>query len=483
MKQYEADVVIVAAGPAGLAAAISAAEDGASVIVCEKANTTGGTGNMGMGPLGIGSRLQKKRLIGLTVEEAFQHFMDTTHWRVDARLVRSYFEKSADTIHWLEDMGVEFLDAARYFPGSEQTWHIVKPASGPPGPRAASIMYKYMTERAEELGVEILLETPVKKILLEDGRAAGVVAEDKSGEAVQVNAKAVIVATGGFGNNPQMVKEHLGYEIGKDLFPFRIPGIEGDGIRMAWEVGAGKSEMNMEIIFGVPGMQDSEITDFPFRQPSSLYVNLSGIRFMNEELTEHTTYTGNAIAIQPSRCAFSILDSTSVKHFQKKGLELHSMVHPNIPIKSFEESVQKQIDEGNPNVFVADSIKELAEKTGINEKELMATVAEYNRGCEMKEDFFDKKNKYLRALTGPKFYAAKFYPGAYGSLGGIKINYRTEVLTDDAAVIPGLYAAGTDACSIYGDSYVFTLPGNTMGFALNSGRMAGENASEYIESL
>ncbi|MCL6479020.1 MAG: FAD-dependent oxidoreductase [Peptococcaceae bacterium] len=483
MRQYETDVAVVAAGPAGLAAAVSAAERGAAVIVCEKANTTGGTGNMGMGPLGIETRLQRQRMIGLTVEEAFRHFMDHTHWRVDARLVKTYFEKSADTIHWLEEMGVEFLDAARYFPGSQQTWHIVKPASGPPGPRAASTMYKIMTERAEELGVEFLLETPVKKILMENGRAAGVVAEDKSGEAVQIRAGAVIVATGGFGNNPKMVKDYLGYEIGKDLFPFLIPGIEGDGLRMAWEAGAGKSEMNMEIIFGIPGVQDSEITDFPFRQPSSLFVNLSGIRFMSEELTEHTTYTGNAIAIQPKRCAFSIIDSAAVKHYRKNGLELRSMVHPNINMNNFEEAIQKLIDEGNPNVFIADSLDELAEKTGIDAKGLKETVAEYNRGCEKREDFFYKKNRYLRPLQGPKFYAGRFFPGGYGSLGGIKINYKTEVLTDEAKVIPGLYAAGTDACSIYGDSYVFTLPGNTMGFALNTGRIAGENAAAYVESL
>lgn len=480
MRQHLTDVAIVAAGPAGLAAAISAAERGAAVIVCEKANTTGGTGNMGMGPLGIETRLQRQRMVGLTVEEAFKHFMNHTHWRVDARLVKAYFEKSADTIRWLEEMGVEFLDAARYFPASEQTWHIVKPASGPPGPRAASIMFKLMTERAEELGVQILLETRVKNILMENGRAMGIVAEDKSGEAVQINAKAVIVATGGFGNNPKMIKENLGYEVGTDLFPFMIPGIDGDGVRMAWDAGAGKSEMNMEIIFGIPGVQDTEITDMPFRQPSSLFVNLSGIRFMNEELTEHTTYTGNAVAIQPKRCAFSIIDSAAVKYFQKNGLELQSMVHPNINLKNFEEAIQKLVDEGNPNLFIAASLDELAEKTGIDAAALKETVAEYNRGCEKREDFFYKKNRYLRPLQGPKFYAGRFFPGGYGSLGGIKINYKTEVLTEAAKVIHGLYAAGTDACSIYGDSYVFTLPGNTMGFALNSGRMAGENAAAYI---
>ena len=484
MKNYETDVVVIAAGPAGLAAAVTAAENGANVIVLEKAPTTGGTGNMGMGPLGIGSRLQKRKLVGLTVEEAFKKHMDYTHWRVDARLVRTYYNKAADTIHWLEDMGVEWFDIARYFPGSEQTWHMVKPASGVPGPRAATIMYKYMAERAEELGVEFLLETPAKKILIEDGRAVGVLGLDKAGEEVQVNAKAVIVATGGFGDNPEMIKERTGFEWGKDIFSFRIPGIAGEGIKMAWEAGAADTEMNMEMIYGIPGVMDSHITDFPFRQPSALWLNQIGERFLNEELTENTTWTGNAIARQPKRCAFSIFDSSILKYYQKNDLDLMSLVHPHIPMDEFEQAIQKHIEEGNPNVFIADSLEELAEKIGMDADALQAAVEEYNEGCETKIDFFDKKVKYLRPLKGPKYYAGRFFPSAYGTLGGIRINYKAEVLAkEDFKPIPGLYAAGTDACSIFGDSYVFVLPGNTMGFALNSGRIAGESAAEYSESV
>jgi len=133
---------------------------------------------------------------------------------------------------------------------------------------------------------------------------------------------------------------------------------------------------------------------------------------------------------------------------------------------------------------VADSIEELAEKTGIDPSGLKKTLAEYNRSCEKGyDDLFNKPHRYLRPLKTPKFYAARFFPGAYGSVGGIKINHRTEVLDKNWDEIPGLYAAGNDACSIYGDSYVFVLPGNTMGFAVNTGRIAGENASEYIRSV
>ncbi|NLY39525.1 MAG: FAD-binding protein, partial [Firmicutes bacterium] len=107
-----------------------------------------------------------------------------------------------------------------------------------------------------------------------------------------------------------------------------------------------------------------------------------------------------------------------------------------------------------------------------------------NEACETGRDkVFYKSPRYLRPIRKPKFFAGKYYPSAYGSLGGIKVNHRLEVLTEDYEIIPGLYAAGVDANAIYGDTYVFILPGNTMGFALNSGRMAGENAADYVASL
>ena len=99
------------------------------------------------------------------------------------------------------------------------------------------------------------------------------------------------------------------------------------------------------------------------------------------------------------------------------------------------------------------------------------------------DDLFEKDRRYLYPVRKGPFYALEFYAGAYGTLGGIKVNHKLEVETDDFQTIPGLYAVGTDACAIYGDCYPFTFAGNTMGFCLNSGRMAGENASEYIDEL
>lgn len=495
MKELETDVVVVSAGSAGLAAAVSAAEKGVRVIAFEKAAITGGTGNMGMGPFAVESRLQKIKNVNLSKEEAFKIFMDYTHWRVDARLVSEYINKSASTIEWLEEMGVEFVDAIAYVKGSYNTHHIVKGASGRPGPQSSAMIMKAMTERATELGVKIYLQTPVKKILKEDGRIVGVIAEDKNGEEIRARSKAVIVATGGFGDNPEWIKKYTGFEWGKDLFSIRIPGLTGDGIRMAWEVGAGTEGMNMELTCGIPfgSLQEHQqaiMSGSPaaiavlaiFAQPN-LLVNISGERFINEESAGNPTFLGNAVARQPKRCAFKIVDDSILQYYEKNGFDWLSVMYPIAKIDNLADKLEKATTD-NSNIFIANSLSELSEKTGIKFDNLQKTINEYNQMCTTGRDhIFHKNVKYLRPLKGPRFYAGRYFPTAYGSLGGIKINYKTEVITDDHEVIPGLYAAGVDATAIYGDSYVFVLPGNTLGFALNSGRMAGENAAEYVKSL
>ena len=481
MNQLEADIVVVAGGASGLPAAIAAAQGGARVIVFEKGSITGGTGNMGMGPFGVESRLQRLKQVRLTRDEAFKIFMDYTHWRVDAQLVRAYIDKSATTIEWLEKLGVEFVEAATYFPGGNYTWHLVKPATGQPGPMSSGTMMKILTDRARELGVRILLQTPAKKILKEGGRITGVLAEDRSGEPVQAKAKAVIIGTGGFGDNPEMIKKHTGFEWGKDLFSFRIPGMAGDGIRMAWEAGAAPTEMTLEMIYGMPGEWDPRLQQ-TFRQPH-LMVNLQGERFLNEEIMPNTTFTGNAIARQKNRTAFLIFDDSIKQHMETVGYDCVSVVYPFTNVEKLDSLIKEAFDKGYKDVFVADSLEELAEKTKIDADGLKETVKQYNQSCEKgHDDIFDKNHRLLRPIKTPKFYAAKFLPSAYGTLGGIKINHKTEVLNKEWKKIPGLYAVGTDACTIYGDSYVFILPGNTMGFAINSGRIAGENALEYIKS-
>lgn len=474
------DIVVIAAGPSGLSAAVQAAEDGASVIVLEKTDNVGGAANMGMGPLGIGTKYQRANMIDITVEKAFNMFMEYTHYMVDARLVKRYFEQSAETIEWLEDMGVEFEGAFKYFPKSEATWHIVKTDSGI-GPRAASFMNKVLYEKALELGVEFLFETPARKIKMDNGIVTGVLATDKAGMEIEIECRAAIICTGGAGANPEIIKQETGYTFGKDMFSFAIPGLVGDGIKMAWEAGGAKMPVRIEMaasILGCDGLPGS--VPNVFGQPN-LLVNKLGKRVMNEEEMQNSTYLSNVCSKQKDRVCFSILDSSIVKDYVRNGVDNVNLVRANPDVSDFFDGIKIAKENGNTEIFVADTIEELAEKAGINVENLVETFDNYNDYCDAYDEEFFKNRKYMRQLRKAPFYCAKVAPGGYGTVGGIKINENCEVLTEDFDTVKGLYSAGADACNIYDDSYMFLLPGNSMGFAVNTGRIAGMSATSYVE--
>jgi fumarate reductase flavoprotein subunit len=482
VNNIKTDLAIVGGGTSGLAAAVAAAEKGAMVTIIEKASTTGGTGNMAMGPFAVESRLQKEKNVSLTKDEAFRIHMDYTHWKVDARMVKAYIDKSGDTISWLEDMGTRFAEVESQFIGAHCTHHNVLAVGGGTGLSVGSNMMKALTIRAKELGVRILLRTRALKVVTQEGCVVGVLAEDTAGEKLRVDAKAVIIGTGGFGDNPKMINKYTKHEYGKDMFPMKVAGMSGEGIRMAWDAGAGHGKTSMQIISSFPppfngrgGVRDELAA---FRQPN-LMVNLNGERFLNEEVLANTTFTGNAIFEQKNSCGFVIFDEDTKRHYEKNGMHFCDVS----TVDDLDANIQTVRDEGCDCVYRADSLEELAAQTGIDLDGLRSTITEYNRACAMgRDDTLGKSAEYLRPVEKPKFYAGRHVPSAYGSLGGIPINHRTEVLDQNRKVIPGFYAIGTDANSIHGDSYVYIMPGGTMGFALNSGRIAGENASEYINS-
>lgn len=492
-KQLETDVVVVAAGLSGLAAAISAAENGASVIALEKASNTGGAANMGMGPCAAGSPVQKASMIEVTPGELFRRHMFYTHYQVDPRLVRAYYFKSGDTIQWLMDMGVKFnsvrpafraRERTRAYADGEYTWHVVQPEDGSePGPRAATTMTKRMTERAQALGVEFMFETPGKELITNDeGAVVGVKAVDKNGEEVDITSKAVIVATGGFGANSKMIKDLIGFDWGKNLYSFAVPGMDGDGFNMCHKVGAGHTPVTMEMMYQLPDNMNHFYVEGGFRQPC-YWCDRNGERFMPEDDIFNTTFVGNAINHLPGKVAFSIFDSKMLKHWKKDGPDIVSHVHPKDLYQGFEEQFDRDEDtyldgDGNHVIAKADTLEELAEKIGIDPEGLVKNVEEYNAMCaEGWDTLFEKEREFMQPLENGPFYACRQYVGAYGTLGGVLINQRMEVMTDEYKTIPGLYCVGTDACTIYGDSYNYSIPGNTMGFCLNSGRIAGENAA------
>ena len=480
MADYEAQVVVIAGGPSGLSAAVQAAEDGADVILIEKNAAVGGAANMGMGPLAIGSHHQKRQMIDLTVEKAYRMIMEYTHYNIDGRLVKRYFEQSAETIEWLEDMGVEFEGAYKYFTKSEATWHIVKTDQGI-GPRAASFMNKALYARAQELGVRFLLETAGRKILKDDeGRVRGVLASDRDGNEIEIACRAAVICTGGGGANPEFIKEQTGYTFGVDMFSFAIPGNMGDGIKMAWEAGADRLPVRIEQAASFEGIDELPQSVSNILMQPNLLVNKHGKRVMDEEQMQNTTFLSNAASHQKDRVLFSIVDSSIVKYYMRNGVDEISMVRFDPDVSDFAEGVEMAAKSGSNALFKADSIEELAEKCGIDVDHLVETVEDYNDYCDGFDEEFFKRKEYLRPLTKAPYYAAAVRPGGYGTVGGIRINENCECCGCDFEPIPGLYAAGADACNIYDDSYIFLLPGNSMGFAVNTGRIAGMEAAEYV---
>jgi fumarate reductase flavoprotein subunit len=223
--------------------------------------------------------------------------------------------------------------------------------------------------------------------------------------------------------------------------------------------------------------------EFAANQPD-LWINSKGERFCDEGISFYDTSVGNANARYKEGYTYSIFDDSIIQRLLEKGIDRGIAMEnpPGTRPLDFHKELSIALEKGTTEVFVANSIKELAEKIGLDPSVLKATVEEYNGFCEKgHDDLFAKDPKYLRPLKGPKFYAVKARTVFLGTLGGIKINHKTEVVDKKEKVIPGLYAVGYDAGGMWGDSYsIKDSSGASAGFAANSGRIAGKNALRYI---
>jgi fumarate reductase flavoprotein subunit len=474
----ETDVVVIGSGVSGLAAALTAAEGGAKVIVFEKQRSLGGSSNFFQGIFAVESDMQRARYITYSRDQAFKNIMEYSHWRANARLVRAFVNESAGTIAWLQQQGVEFIDAAINMPDAPRTYHVVK--------GEGEAVVKVLATRAKEKGVDLRLATPVKKILKQGDRITGVVAEE-DGQDIQVVSKAVIVASGGYANNKEWIKKYSGFDLDINLIPIGNVDKMGDGIRMAWEVGAAEEGMGTLEMFRVgpvgPDFAMKGQIEFAVVQPD-LWVSPRGERFCDEGIAFYDTSVGNANARFKEGYTYSLFDDSIKQRLLENGID-RNVAWENLPGSrpvDFDKELNAALEKGTTEIFAADSIEKLAVKMKVDPAVLKATVDEYNRFCEKgHDDLFAKDPKYLRPLKGPKFYAAKARTVFLGTKGGIKINHKTEVVDKKDKVIPGLYAVGFDAGGMWGDSYsIKDSSGASAGFAINSGRIAGRNALKYI---
>ncbi|MBW1902187.1 MAG: FAD-dependent oxidoreductase [Deltaproteobacteria bacterium] len=466
-----ADVVAIGGGGAGLAAAITAASGGVSVIVIERMAGVGGSTTFAEGMFAAESSMQFRKNIILTKDDVFKRHMEATNWRANPHLVRAFIDKSANTIEWLQDLGVEFIEPAALYPGGPRTWHTIK------GYGAA--MVKVLLKKAKENKVQIITKTTAKKLITEEGRVTGLIAEDRDGNTIRASAKAVVITDGGFANNKEMLEKYT--NAGPDLLPMGNEGKMGEGIQMAWEAGAAAEGTDVLQLITPVVRTEKGLTHLAatLTQPY-LWINKMGKRFCDEGIFQFP-FVGNAQANQKDQIMFHIFDENTKNYMKEHGIDCGMGMY--VPTTTKLEEIDADLKRGNGDgeVFMANSIEELAANIHVDGKVLVATIDEYNKFCDQgHDDLFAKDPKYLQPVRTPRFYAVRGFPSFTGTLGGIKINHRTEVLNKDFEVIPGLYAAGNCAGGMYGDSYDSASAGTALGFAINSGRMAGESALAYI---
>ncbi len=472
------DIIVIGSGGCGLAAAVTAAEWGAKAIVFEKQRSLGGTSNFFEGTFAVESAMQREKYITYSRDQAFKRMMEYSHWRANARMVRTFVEESAPTITWLQEAGVEFTEVATNMPDGPRTYHIVKG-------RGAAVV-KALATKAKEKGVDFRLGAPVTRIIREGDRIVGVVV-DEAGVEAAVYAPAVIIASGGYANNKAWIKKYAGFDIDVNMIPVGNVDKMGDGIRMAWEAGAAEEGMGVLEAYRFGPMAPEFRTYGPVQmvalQPD-LWVDPKGERFCDEGIAFYDTSVGNVNERYKEGYTYCLFDDAIKEYYGSHG------IHRNVGWKNtpgtkpvgFDKELGDALEKGTTEAFAAGSVEELAGKMGVEPMVLKATVDEYNKFCEKgHDDLFAKDAKYLRPLEGPKYYAAKARTIFLVTLGGIKVNHRMEVVDKKDRIIPGLYAGGMDAGGMWGDSYpIRDATGASSAFAINSGRIAARNALEYI---
>jgi fumarate reductase flavoprotein subunit len=471
-EKLETQIVVAGGGGTGLAAAVAAAEKGASVVVLEKRHNPGGNTAMAGGLFAAESHVQKRLKIDAQKDELFRVTMGYAHWKTDPRLVRAFLDKSADTIRWLEEKGIRFEDVPHYYPNQvPRTLHL------PEGRLNAVI--KVLLNRCNELGVHLICGITAKKILTDrKGNLTHMVAlADK--KEIKIAARSVIIGTGGYAGNKRLLKKYYPFYT-DNLHSIGLPHM-GDGLLMATGVGAATEGLGSLILRG-PFAKGPFLITTAGMEPNTIWVNKRGERFVNEATSFFWPEAANALNRQPDKISFTLFDETMMKNTLENGfVKGYRDVSPATLQTQMTRDLELEIRKGR--LKVSSSWQEIADWMGANYDVLKNTVDEYNRYCDGRYDkTFLKNPRFLVPLRTAPFYTIKCYPGFLGTAGGIKINHRMEVLDREDNPIPGLYAGGTDTGGWESDTYCMLLSGQAVGFAINSGRIAGENAAKYVQS-
>lgn len=508
VEETETDVVVIGAGAAGSAAALSALQNNKKVILLEKTPQPMGAGTLAGGMFAADSKLQKEAGKEVSKEWLYEEYMKASEGFMNSLLVREIIDESGKTVDWLMENGMQ-LNLVEAGSGTAYN-HIGMPATLHGYNEGGTVAITKLVGEFEKAGGEVRWSTPAYELIVNDGKVEGVLAKKEDGSTLKIKAKSVVVATGGYGGNKEMLEKYLGsnYTMGEVLQN------TGDGLNMAWNVGADKLGTEVTHYFwetfkgeeigklaetlGDDWYALTNWTIFP-----NLRVNSFGQRFSDETKVSLFSVHGAEIAMQPGQCEYVIIDSSILKEVAENGLYVMEdqfaewigneqffmeFNEPNSTDEFYKEQhtpadYTQLFDAalGSGVVFKGDTVEDLAKQMNMDPKILEGSVNQYNEAIHTGKDelFFSDTTRLIEVKEGP-YYAVKFSARNLGTLGGIRINENMEVLDKDANKIEGLYAAGADAGGMYGKAYV-DFEGGTLGFAYTSGRLAGLHASEYAK--
>lgn len=446
VENKSADIVVIGAGGAGMAAAMQAVQNGATnVVILEKMPQTGGntirtTGGMNA----AATELQATEGIEDSVELMIEDTMKGGKNLNDPELVKVLAEKSADGVKWVTENGGDLSEVGMF--GGASVKRIHKPTGGS---AVGPMLVKMFNQNMDKLNIPVLLETKADQIIVEDGKIAGVKASNKDGEFT-IDCKAVVLATGGFAGNAEMVVEYNPALTG--FGTTNHAGATGDGIAMAKELGA--QLVDIEQIQTHPTVHPETQTMYTeaVRGNGAILVNKEGRRFVNELLTRDVV--SEAILGQTDKQAYLVFDQNV-----RDGLS----------------AIEKYISAGI--IYEADTIEGLAEQIGVDATALKATMDTYAGYQAAGNDAEFGRESMEEPLTTAKYYAGLCAPAVHHTMGGVKINTNTEVLKEDGTAISGLFAAGEVTGGVHGAN---RLGGNAVTDIVVFGRIAGENAAKYV---
>ena len=490
----DADVVVVGAGGAGMTAAITAAAEGKSVVILESQSMVGGNSVRATGGMNAAKTVyQDENEFGesagveKTLKTAAEKYADnetitalaktvSEQWAAyqanptgyfdsvelmeldtmiggkginDPELVETLCANSADAIDWLDEHGITLHNVSSFGGASVKRIHRPVNAEGKTV-SVGSYMIPLLQENCEKAGVKMMLDTTATEILTDaNGAAVGVKATGASGETVTVNAKAVVLATGGFGANLDMVVKYKP-EL-KGFMTTNAPGIQGQGIEMAQAIGAATVDMDQIQIHPTVEANTAALITEGLRGDGAILINEEGQRFIDEVGTRDVVSA--AEIAQTGSYSWLVVDqamvdaSSVIQGYIKKGYTVTGATY-----------------------------EELGKAMGVDAAAFAETMDKWNGYVEAKNDPDFGRTSFANPLNTAPYYAVKVTAGVHHTMGGLKINANTEVLNEKGEVIPGLFAAGEVTGGVHGAN---RLGGNAVADFTVFGRIAGAAASDY----